>query len=199
MVINTVVTPVLSDLHLLDQQGLAEPAPIVSEDHPWVVRAAADISAIPLAVMAGSVVDPEIPVLTIADLGVLRSVRLDADGSVQVAITPTYSGCPAVQAMSDDIRTTLQAAGYPDVTVRTELSPAWTTDDMTETARDALRRFGIAPPGPVRGPVGLSLAVRCPQCGSRNTVLLTRFGSTSCKSLYRCADCLEPFDHFKPL
>lgn len=202
--------------HTLDYRRLAElgigaaaltalspvTAPSIDDRHPAVERAAVGVESLPAAVIAGSVVDPEIPVLTIADLGVLRQVQVHPDRSVEVDITPTYSGCPAIDAMTSDIRRSLIDAGFGDVTVRTVLSPAWSTDDMTEAARELLRRFGIAPPGPATsdaGPVALSLAVRCPHCGSRHTEQTSRFGSTSCKAMYVCADCKEPFDHFKPL
>lgn len=180
----------LSDVH----------APEVDVDHPWI-RRAADPGSREAAVIAGSVVDPEIPVLTVADLGILRRVQVCADGTVEVDITPTYSGCPAVTAMSTDIRRALTAHGHDRVVVRTVLSPAWTTDDMTDTAREMLQRFGIAPPGPAThtGPVELTLSVRCPHCGSTNTSRTSRFGSTSCKSMWTCTDCREPFDHFKTL
>lgn len=155
------------------------------------------------AEIAGAVPDPEIPVLTIADLGVLRAVRIGPSGSVHVDLTPTYSGCPALQAMSDDVGTALRAAGYPDVHVDIVLSPAWSTDDITGAGREALARFGIAPPThrsvDAPGPVPLTLGVRCPQCGSLRTEQLSRFGSTACKALYRCKSCLEPFDYFKVL
>lgn len=150
--------------------------------------------------IAGAVVDPELPMLTIADLGVLRAISVPTRGDVHVTITPTYSGCPAVQAISDDVVTALQAAGYPTVTVHTALSPAWTSDDITPKGRNALQRSGIAPPSHrAAGPVPLQLAVRCPQCGSRNTEQLSQFGSTSCKALHRCRDCAEPFDYVKVL
>lgn len=144
------------------------------------------------------VTDPEIPVLTIADLGVLRDVELDGD-RVVVTVTPTYSGCPAM----DEIRADIRAALAPrEVHVRTVLSPAWTTDWLTEGGRRALREYGIAPPGPrPAGPVLVPLRprppVRCPRCGSDDTEELTRFASTSCKALWRCRSCREPFDHFK--
>ncbi|HET8588612.1 MAG TPA: 1,2-phenylacetyl-CoA epoxidase subunit PaaD [Nakamurella sp.] len=150
--------------------------------------------------VAGAVVDPELPMLTIADLGVLRSVTVRPDHDVHVTITPTYSGCPAVQAISADIDSALRAAGYRSVTVETVLAPAWSSDDITPEGRDALRRAGIAPPAhQTAGPVPLQLSVRCPQCGSRRTEQLSRFGSTSCKALYRCRDCAEPFDYVKVL
>ena len=153
--------------------------------------------------VAASVTDPELPVLTLADLGVLRDVRVGADGVVAVTVTPTYSGCPAMAAMRDDLVTRLHGAGFPDVRVDVALQPAWTTDWITEQGRAALRAYGISPPGPApRGPVTLQLGatrrdVACPLCGSRRTALTSEFGSTACKALYRCEDCLEPFDHVK--
>ena len=150
--------------------------------------------------IAASVPDPEIPVLTIADLGILRGVTVD-DGRVVVTITPTYSGCPAVEAIRDDVMSALADAGFTDVVVRTVLSPAWTTDWMTDAGKQKLLEYGIAPPTGRRaaGPVAVPLSVRCPQCGSLDTRELTRFGSTACKALYECRACLEPFDHFKTL
>lgn len=155
------------------------------------------------------VVDPEIPVLTIADLGVLRTVTLNGAGHVDVVITPTYSGCPAMDVIRADIVTALAADGFTDVTVRTELSPAWTTDDITQRGRERLREFGIAPPHAVArtGPVPLTLGVprrstptvACPRCGSGRTREVSRFSSTSCKAHYVCRDCHEPFDYFKDL
>jgi ring-1,2-phenylacetyl-CoA epoxidase subunit PaaD len=147
--------------------------------------------------LASTVVDPEVPVLTIADLGVLRRVLVDGS-RVVVEITPTYSGCPAIDAMRDDIVTVLANAGYEDVTVRTVLAPAWTTDWMSDAGRAKLEDFGIAPPERrVDGPVRLGLGIRCPHCGSLHTRELSHFGSTSCKALYVCQKCLEPFDLFK--
>lgn len=152
--------------------------------------------------IAATVVDPEVPVLTIADLGVLRSVSVFASVAgeqVLVEITPTYSGCPAIEAIRDDVMSVLSAAGYANVTVRSVLSPAWTTDWMSEAGKQKLVEFGIAPPTGTRpvGPVSLGLGVRCPQCGSLHTRQLSRFGSTSCKALYVCQRCQEPFDFFK--
>jgi len=152
---------------------------------------------------AASVSDPEIPVLTIEDLGVLRDVRVDGDGSggarVTVTITPTYSGCPAMDAIRDDVVLALTAAGFDDVDVRLVLAPAWTTDWMTDAGKRKLVGYGIAPPTgrAGAGPIRLALSVRCPRCGSLDTRELARFGSTSCKALYECRACLEPFDHFK--
>jgi ring-1,2-phenylacetyl-CoA epoxidase subunit PaaD len=140
------------------------------------------------------VTDPEIPVLTIADLGILRDVTVD--GGVVVTITPTYSGCPAMEEIRSDIRAALSRHGVDDVEVRTVLSPAWTTDWMSEQGRRKLQEHGIAPPGPVLLQVG-GPRVSCPQCQSLDVEELTRFGSTSCKSMWRCRSCREPFDHFR--
>lgn len=159
--------------------------------------------------IAATVCDPEIPVLTIEDLGILRNVQLFDDGglvpAVQVTITPTYSGCPAMDAIRDDLKTAFKEAGYPSVHVELVLAPAWTTDWMTDSGKAKLQEYGIAPPsgraaaGGHSGPVRLNLAVKCPQCSSLNTKELTRFGSTSCKALFVCQDCKEPFDYFKVL
>ena len=152
--------------------------------------------------LAGSVPDPELPVLTLEELGVLRGVQILGPGRVEVELTPTYTGCPAIEAMSADIEQALHAHGVPEVSVVTVLSPAWSTDDITEEGRRKLAEFGIAPPrpqGPAGGPVPLTLAIRCPHCGSTDTELLSRFSSTACKALRRCTACREPFDHFKEL
>jgi ring-1,2-phenylacetyl-CoA epoxidase subunit PaaD len=165
--------------------------------------------------VAGSVPDPELPVITLRELGVLRAVRVSGADSVEVELTPTYTGCPAVEAMSLDIERVLHAHGMREVTVRTVLTPAWSTDDITDEGRRKLREFGIAPPrvGPASGPVAVRLGptrttraraaepdpVRCPHCGSADTELLSRFSSTACKALRRCLSCREPFDHFKEL
>jgi ring-1,2-phenylacetyl-CoA epoxidase subunit PaaD len=147
---------------------------------------------------AAAVVDPEIRVVTIADLGILRDVSVDGD-KVTVTITPTYSGCPAMDAIRSDIRRALGSAGWTDVEVKTVLRPAWSTDRITPAGRDKLAAAGIAPPGPSRGPMSLRLSVRCPQCGSPDTEELSHFGSTACKALWRCRACAEPFDHVKAL
>ncbi|WP_433857242.1 1,2-phenylacetyl-CoA epoxidase subunit PaaD [Streptomyces kronopolitis] len=155
-----------------------------------------------LLTLAGSVPDPELPVLTLAELGVLRGVQLTAPGRAEVLLTPTYTGCPAVEAMSADIEQVLHDHGIPEVEVRTVLSPPWTTDAITAEGRRKLAEFGIAPPrptGPVGGPVAVDLTLRCPHCGSTDTTLLSRFSSTACKALRRCESCREPFDHFKEL
>jgi len=149
--------------------------------------------------VAAAVPDPEVPVLTIADLGILRDVQETGD-RVAVTITPTYSGCPAVDAIRDDLVLALSEAGYADVEVRLTLSPAWSTDWMSDEGRAKLRAYGIAPPGrraERSGPIPVQLGVACPRCGSLRTREVSRFGSTSCKALYECRACLEPFDHFK--
>jgi ring-1,2-phenylacetyl-CoA epoxidase subunit PaaD len=162
--------------------------PALSREHAWAV--------------AATVTDPEVPVLTIEDLGVLRSVEVVADRAI-VTITPTYSGCPALETMRDDVILALTAAGYGTVDVRTTLSPAWTTDWMTDAGKRKLTAYGIAPPSGraalSQGPIRVRLAVKCPRCGSLDTREVARFGSTSCKALYECRACLEPFDHFKVL
>jgi ring-1,2-phenylacetyl-CoA epoxidase subunit PaaD len=143
--------------------------------------------------IAAGLPDPELPVVTIADLGILRDVTEDDQGRVHVQITPTYSGCPAMEAISADLVDALTAAGYQHVDVEFVLAPAWTTDWMTEEAKTKLAAYGVAPPGAV----ALALSVRCPQCGSLDTRESSRFGSTACKSLWVCSSCREPFDHFK--
>ncbi|WP_394778773.1 1,2-phenylacetyl-CoA epoxidase subunit PaaD [Undibacterium sp.] len=158
-----------------------------------------------------AVPDPEIPVVSIEELGILRAVHIQGE-SVEVVITPTYSGCPAMQAIEEDIVTALHAAGISKVTVRTVLAPAWSSDWITETGRNKLHSYGIAPPQPalaastqvlrfMRIPSSVKNAAgtpACPHCGSTQTELLSEFGSTSCKALYRCITCREPFDYFKP-
>lgn len=149
--------------------------------------------------IAATVADPEIPVLTIEDLGVLRAVDIDDDGAVTVTITPTYSGCPAMDAIRDDVITALATQGYANVRVVLVLAPAWTTDWMSPEGKAKLEEYGIAPPTgkAAAGKVSVGLSIKCPQCSSLNTRELTRFGSTSCKALYVCQDCREPFDYFK--
>ena len=147
--------------------------------------------------------DPEIPVVSIRELGILREIA-ERDGELQVVITPTYSGCPAMAQIEDDVRAALAASDLRAQVV-TRLSPAWTTDWMTEEARDKLRRFGIAPPHTAGSSnvvrfarPAAALAVACPHCGSADTTETSHFGSTACKALFKCLDCLEPFDYFKP-
>lgn len=152
---------------------------------------------------AAQVLDPEVPVLSIEDLGILRAAAAQEDGGAVVVITPTYSGCPAMDTITADIETSLHSAGYPHVKVQTVLKPAWTTDWMSEDGKRKLREYGITPPSgtaPVRGgPISVGLSVKCPRCDSLNTRELARFGSTACKALYQCSSCLEPFDYFKVL
>ncbi|AGF73726.1 1,2-phenylacetyl-CoA epoxidase subunit PaaD [Corynebacterium halotolerans] len=176
----------------------------VTDTSPHPLRPA-DPGAAQIWDLAATVPDPEIPVISIADLGILRDARIE-DGTPVVTITPTYSGCPAMDRITSDVREALTAAGHDDARVELVLQPAWSTDWITEKGRDELREYGIAPPahstaGTSQGPVRLTLLrpepVACPRCSSTNTRKLSHFGSTSCKSLYSCQDCLEPFDYFK--
>jgi ring-1,2-phenylacetyl-CoA epoxidase subunit PaaD len=177
--------------------------PATRADAAASVAAAAAVTAA-WAALAG-VLDPEVPVVSIVELGIVREVRMDADTLV-VVLTPTYSGCPATAVIEADARAALSAAGLDTCRIETALAPPWTTDWIAPEARDRLRDFGIAPPGAVarvdvRGISPLrraSVAVPCPRCGSSSTSLLSQFGSTACKALYRCLDCREPFDYFKP-
>lgn len=145
--------------------------------------------------VVAAVKDPELRVLNVAELGILRDVAVDGD-AVTVTITPTYSGCPAMDLIRADIEDALHEAGVADVTVRTVLDPPWSTDMITDAGRSKLAAAGIAPPG---RQVFVTLSVRCPRCGSPATEQLSRFGSTACKSLWRCTSCLEPFDAVKAI
>jgi ring-1,2-phenylacetyl-CoA epoxidase subunit PaaD len=159
--------------------------------------AAADTAVRARAVLE-AVTDPELPFLTIADMGILRDVRLDGD-TVEVAITPTYSGCPAMDVIALDITTALAKAGFAKVHIERVLSPAWTTDWLSPTAREKLRANGIAPPERAQGKRALFAepAVACPSCGATATERVSEFGSTACKASYRCRACREPFQYFK--
>ena len=161
------------------------------------------MSAVAASVRAAvaAVADPEIPVVTIDDLGILRDVTVADDGRIEVTITPTYSGCPAVDAIRAEVERVLAEHGFADAAVRTVLAPAWTTDWISDEGRRKLADFGIAPPGRRcrDGGTAAVALVRCPHCGSADTRLLSRFGSTACKALRVCNRCREPFDHFKPL
>ncbi len=161
------------------------PAPEGSDPRLWAI--------------ASSVNDPEIPVLSIADLGILRATYFGEDGTPTVVITPTYSGCPAMGVISSNLVRAFTNRGLEQPVIETALHPAWTTDWMSEDGKAKLREYGIAPPtgATAAGPTSLSLGVKCPRCHSLNTREMTRFGSTSCKALYQCASCKEPFDYFK--
>jgi ring-1,2-phenylacetyl-CoA epoxidase subunit PaaD len=155
-------------------------------EHAWAVSSA--------------VADPELPVVSIGDLGIVRAVDIDAQGCVHVVLTPTYSGCPATAVIRGDVVSALHNAGFDEVEVRTALAPAWTTDWITEDGRRKLAENGIVPPSGVSSQqrVDVALAMRCPRCGSLDTRLVSRFGSTACQAMYRCTSCLEPFDAVKP-
>ena len=154
-----------------------------------------------LAPILETVSDPEVPVLSVLDLGVILSATLDDTNHVHVVITPTYAGCPAMDVIRFEINRALELAGYPMVTIETVLSPAWTTDWITQNGKEKLKAYGIAPPVEKTTDksflTGKSKSVPCPRCGSMHTEMISLFGSTACKSLYRCEQCLEPFDYFK--
>lgn len=173
----------------------------------------ADAGLVRARELAASVPDPEIPAVTLEDLGILRSVSRE-DGRIVVMLTPTYTGCPATQVIADDVRRALADGGFPDADVRLTLAPPWTTDWITPRGRDRLREYGIAPPGacaggtavlrfvPRRTTAGATAdateTIACPRCGSAAVERVSEYGSTPCKALYRCAACREPFDYFKP-
>ena len=159
----------------------------------------ADLDLRRALVAASTVVDPEVPVLTIADLGVLREVRRGDDGVIEAVITPTYSGCPAMNMIAFEVEMALVKAGLESSRVVTVLSPAWTTDWMTGEGREKLRAYGIAPPAGKASRRALfgEETIACPKCGSSDTEKISEFGSTACKALYRCCACREPFDYFK--
>ncbi len=147
-----------------------------------------------------SVVDPEIPALTVVDMGIIRDVQQTENG-IEVSITPTYSGCPAMEAIGKDIQTALTQKGFQNVTIKSILAPAWTTDWITEEGKRKLLEFGIAPPETGTAEKGVlfgeTKSVKCPRCRSENTLMISNFGSTACKALWKCEDCKEPFDYFK--
>ena len=144
--------------------------------------------------------DPEIPVISIVELGVIREVLID-DKNIEVTITPTYSGCPAMKQMEDDVRKKLSEAGFETIKINTVYAPAWTTDWLSESAKEKLRNYGIAPPEESTTDKSFlsnkPKHIACPRCKSRNTMMVSQFGSTACKALYKCNDCLEAFDYFK--
>lgn len=154
-----------------------------------------------------TVLDPEVPVVSVCELGIVRDVLLQGDG-LHVVLTPTYSGCPATELIESNVVSALEAAGFSPVSVTLQRAPAWTTDWISAEGKTKLRDYGIAPPGPVETSEGVVMqfmprrkapALNCPHCGSANTERLSAFGSTACKALYRCQACREPFEHFKPL
>lgn len=148
--------------------------------------------------VAGEVPDPEIPVLTIAELGILRDVRVDESGGIDIDITPTYSGCPALDVIREDVQRRVAASAAGDVRVHVVLSPPWSSDALSEDARRKLREHGVAPPRPRAGlRMALPVAVACPVCGSARTEEVAHFAGTACQGLRRCSSCSEPFQHFK--
>jgi ring-1,2-phenylacetyl-CoA epoxidase subunit PaaD len=152
--------------------------------------------------LLGDVYDPEVPVLSILDLGIVRNVEVNDGDEIAVTITPTYTGCPAMDVISMSIRLKLLEHGYKNIKLKTVLSPAWTTDWMSEEGKQKLKAYGIAPPNPGQQVCTPDLfqedeSVQCPRCNSYHTVMISRFGSTACKALYKCSDCHEPFDYFK--
>lgn len=180
-----------------------------------MVESPAVVSLADLKLLVGAIPDPEVPVLSIADLGVLRSVT-ETDGVVTVTLTPTYSGCPAIEFIEDSVRKVVANAGYPEAQIETSFSPAWTTEWMSEAGKEKLTAYGIAPPltlceaaGTASGSVAtVSISARsaskrprigCPLCGSNDTRIISEFGSTACKALYSCNECREPFDYFKEI
>lgn len=166
-------------------------------------RAAASLSHAELWSILNEVMDPEVPVISIVELGIVRDVQA-ADDTVTVTITPTYSGCPAMNAIEQEVVRALKAHGVGEVEIRTVFSPAWTTDWIGAEAREKLRAYGIAPPSPVdhAAPIAIGrrrAAIRCPYCGSMETTLQSEFGPTACKSIHVCNACRQPFEEFKPL
>ncbi|MES2567484.1 MAG: 1,2-phenylacetyl-CoA epoxidase subunit PaaD [Bacteroidota bacterium] len=145
--------------------------------------------------------DPEIPVISIVELGVIRDVIIIDDNTIELKITPTYSGCPAMKQIEDDVRKKLSESGFTSIKINMVFSPAWTTDWLTIEAKEKLQKYGIAPPEETTEDkswlTGKPKSITCPRCKSKNTKLISQFGSTACKALYQCQDCLEPFDYFK--
>jgi ring-1,2-phenylacetyl-CoA epoxidase subunit PaaD len=148
-----------------------------------------------------AVKDPEIPIVSICELGIVRDVRIE-NSSASITITPTYSGCPATEAIEAAIRDVLMDGGASSISIERQLTPPWTSDWIAPRAAEKLRAFGVAPPGPVRDRQTVRFVQptpSCPRCGSKRTLRLSEFGSTACKALYRCEECKEPFDYFKPI
>ncbi len=180
---------------IADTESKAELTAALTVDYAWEVL--------------HTVLDPEAPVVSICDLGIVRSVELSGEDGLNVVLTPTYSGCPATELIATETANALAKAGFDPVNLTTVHAPAWTSDWISAEGRDKLRRYGIAPPGPAT--VGQDIILRympqgkqaapaldCPRCGSNHTERLSAFGSTACKALYRCLACKEPFEHFKP-
>lgn len=173
--------------------GKTKPVQMISEEN--IQQSEAIWSAL------SAITDPEVPVLTILDLGIVRDVKINA-GEIEIIITPTYTGCPAMDMIAANIRMELAAQGWQNVKITSVLSPAWTTDWMTENGKEKLKQYGIAPPNPKQQICKEELfahneAVQCPHCSSYHTHRVSEFGSTACKALYQCDDCKEPFDYFK--
>lgn len=151
--------------------------------------------------LLSAIPDPEIPVITIIELGVIRDIEITDETSISLKITPTYSGCPAMKQIEDDVRKKLSENGFKNITINTIFSPPWTTDWITPEAKEKLRIYGIAPPEHSTEDkswlTGKTKTIACPRCKSQNTKLISQFGSTACKALYQCQDCLDPFDYFK--
>lgn len=158
-----------------------------------------DIDTNRIMALLESVPDPEIPVVSVIELGIVRGLDTDGDGALTVRITPTYTGCPATHMIEKSVRDTLDAAGYRHVRLQTVLSPAWSTDMISDAGREKLRAYGIAPPpkGAANSSLRAQDVIECPRCGSANTREISRFGSTPCKALWQCNSCAEPFDRFK--
>jgi ring-1,2-phenylacetyl-CoA epoxidase subunit PaaD len=166
-----------------------------------MLKSEVDTTIQELWTLLGEVNDPEVPVLSVVDLGIIRDIRL-IDDIIEIVITPTYSGCPAMDMIRTNIRMALLEKGFSKVRIETVLSPAWTTDWMSEAGKKKLKAYGIAPPMPTQQVCRLEWfssqeAIQCPHCHSYHTTLISEFGSTACKALYRCEDCKEPFDYFK--
>ena len=182
---------------------MTDPSPVIANDDLLLNKTAVEN----IWRLLEEVADPEIPVISVIDLGIIRDVHLNlsVEGEVlngTITITPTYSGCPAMDAISLDIRLKLIENGYKNMQVKSVLSPAWTTDWMSETGKEKLKAFGIAPPSPTQSVCNTKLfaeeeAVQCPLCNAYHTTIISKFGSTACKALYQCNVCKEPFDYFK--
>jgi len=170
------------------------------DQHKIIRSAMEELSVDEIRGLLGAIPDPEIPVITISDLGILRNVE-QVNGRIRVTITPTYSGCPAMKAIENEIAALLKEHQISDFEIAYAFSPSWTTDWLTADAKEKLRLFGIAPPEETSSDKSFILGIRkkvaCPRCGSVHTEVISQFGSTACKALYRCLDCKEPFDHFK--